>query len=562
VRPSRTALAVSPDGRLVAFSATRGTVTQLYLRGLDRLDRAEATPVPGTDGALGPFFSPDGAWIGFWADNKLKKVPTAGGPASAIADAPPTGAPGFSGASWGEDGTIFFAAGGPISKVSSAGGTPTTVATPDVSIRERFLLPQPVPGGKALLFTATTGTPDWETANVVLQSLDTGERRVLVPGGADARYISTGHLVYMKTGTLMAVAFDPQSRQVTGAHVALIDDVMQAMNARNGVDETGAGQFAVSTSGTLLYVVGGIGPIRNGSLVWVGRTGAAQPLAAPPAGYFGAPRLSPDGQKVAVHARRGASRASDIWVYDALPGTPRRLTFDGHNTNPIWSPDGKRLVYGSSNPAIVNFYAINVDGSGKPEHLAPSDSSQGVSSWSAAANAIAFLSSGIWVLPMEGDRKPWLFLKLPPFRLRYPEISPDGHWMAYVSNESGVNEVYVQPYPGGGEKIQISTAGGEEPIWVAKGRELLYRTSSNQGGGFFSVAIRSLSPFRKETPRRLFEDKANEYVHGSPIRAWDVSADGQRFLLTRLVESTDKPVTVMHVVLNWTEELKRLVPTK
>ena len=167
-----------------------------------------------------------------------------------------------------------------------------------------------------------------ETANVVLQSLDNAEQRVLIPGGADARYVSTGHLVYMRTGTLMAVPFDVQSRQVTGAPVALIEGVMQGLNALSGADETGAGQFTVSASGTLLYATGGISPIRESSMVWVDRTGGAQPLAAVPAGQYMSPRLSPDGKKIAVQVRRGASRTTDVWVHDVVRGTPTRLRAD------------------------------------------------------------------------------------------------------------------------------------------------------------------------------------------------------------------------------------------
>jgi hypothetical protein len=300
---------------------------------------------------------------------------------------------------------------------------------------------------------------DWEKSNIVLHSLDTGERRVLIRGGADPRYVRTGHLVYMKTGTLMAVPFDARSGQVNGGPVALIEGVMQAVNAPNSGDETGAGQFAVSDSGTLLYAVGGGGPIRQRTFVWVDRTGAARPLEAVPPGPYLSPRLSPDGQKIAATVRRGASRSTDVWMYDVLRGSPTRLTFDGGG-GPIWSPDGKRLV-------LHGLYSISADGSGKPERLVTSDEGQTVSSWASATNTIAFLqrpgvegsSRGIWVLPMSGDRKPRLFLES-RFTLRYPEFSPDGQWMAYSSTESGSQEVYVQPYPGPGEKTRISTAGG------------------------------------------------------------------------------------------------------
>ena len=367
VRPSRTALAISPDGRRVVFSAMQGTVTQLYVRGLDE---AAATPIPGTEGAIGPFFSPDGEWIGFWADNKLKKVPTAGGPPATISDAQGVDDAGLLGASWGDDGTIVFANAAGLFRVASVGGPATPIATPDASAGERILLPHQLPGGKALLFTAMTGGYG-ETANVVLQSLDTSERRVLIQGGADARYVRTGHLVYMKTGTLMAVPFDVGSRQVTGAPVALIEEVMQGVNAPFGSDETGAGQFAVSDSGTLLYVDGGIGPVQESSLMWVDRRGAARPVAAVPPGAYLSYRLSPNEEKFAVFMPRGASRRCDVWVYDLRRGAPTRLTFADGNVNPIWSPDGKRLVYASdANVAgVYDLFAVNADGSDTPERL-------------------------------------------------------------------------------------------------------------------------------------------------------------------------------------------------
>ncbi len=206
---------------------------------------------------------------------------------------------------------------------------------------------------------------------------------------------------------------------------------------------------------------------------------------------------------------------------------------------------------------------INSDGSGKPERL---DDPGLPSSWAPATDMIAFLrrtsgANGIWVLPIKGDRKPHLFIES-RFALWFPQLSPDGHWMAYVTNESGSAEVYVQPYPGPGEKTRVSTSGGTSPIWAGNGRELLYRSYTPDRQQFFSTTIRSVSPFRVDTPRLLFEAKAGEYDSTTPERSWDISPDGKRFLLLRPAESTDKPVAAMHVVLNWAEELKRLVPPK
>ena len=558
VRPARTAMAISPDGRLIAFAGMHGTDAQLYARALDQPD---ATPIPGTEGAVAPFFSPDGAWIGFWTDNRIKKVPAAGGAVATVAEVP---AGVISGASWSDEGSIFFTNRAGVSRVPAAGGTPVTVVQADATKTERHVLVQALPGGKEVLFTSLISF-DWGTANLVLQSIDGGERRVIIPGGADPRYVDTGHLLYMKSGTLMAAPFDIGSRQVTGASVALIEGVMHARNAPNGGDDTGAGQFAVSASGTLVYAAGGVAPLRQESFVWADRTGTAQPLpGAAPASYFG-PRLSPDGQRLAV-AMRGEDRGPDVWVYDVRRGAPTRLTFDGGN-NPVWSPDGKRVAYAANSGGPNNLYTISADGSGKPERLATSEFGQTPMSWASTANAIAFLqrtqngSNGIWVLPMAGDGKPRLLLES-RFNLWHPDLSPDGRLMAYVSNESGNYEVYVQPYPGPGEKTRISTAGGSEPIWTANGRELLFRSGTLDRHQVFTAAIRSVSPFQVDAPRLVFEAKAGEYDQTAPGRSWDISADGRRFLLLRAVPSTDKPVAAMHVVLNWTEDLKRLAPAK
>ena len=554
IRPARTEMAISPDGRLVVFAGVREAATQLHVRALER---SEATALQGTDGASGPFFSPDGTWIGFWAGNTIKKVLTAGGAPTVIAEVPAR--PG-SGASWAEDDSIFFESNAEgISRVAAGGGTPATVTTPDVSKGERHLLPHTLPGGKALLFTTWT-SGDWQTANVVIRSFDAGEPRVLIPGATDARYVSTGHLLYMKAGTLMAVPFDVQAQQITGAPVALVQGVIHGVNTPNSDDETGAGQFAVSASGTLLYAVGGVSPMRKSAPTWVDRSGAAEPLAAVPPGPYLAPQLSPDGQKIAMAVRRDASRNADVWVYDVARGAPTRVTFEGGGF-PLWSPDGKRIVYGS------DLQIIDADGTGKPERLVPDGGSQFPSSWASALNMIAYVqksrdgANGIWVLPMGGEGKPRVFVES-RFDLFHPALSPDGQWMAYVSNESGTPEVYVQPYPGPGERIRISTAWGIDPIWTANGRELLYRSFSFENQLFFSVAVRSLSPFRADPPRLVFKARNGEYDATTPDRSWDVSADGLRFLLLRVVETADSPVTAMHIVLNWAEELKRLVPSK
>jgi Tol biopolymer transport system component len=551
-RPAHTAMALSPDGRQVAFAGRSGAVTQLYVRALDA---AAAKPLSGTEGADGPFFSPDGNWIGFWAGNTLKKVPAAGGPPATVAQVSGVGF----GASWTEDGTIVFASPTGISKVSEDGGTPTTVTTVDGSKAERHVLPHLLPGGKALLFTSVTND-DWEKAAITFLSLDDSERRVLITGGADARYVATGHLLYVKSGTLMALPFNARSQQVIGTPVAMIENVMQSVNTGNTDDETGAGQFAMSASGTLMYLDGGVPLLPPSTMMWVDRTGSAQPIAAAGPGSYLGPRLSPDGQKIALASRREGSRTTDVWVYDVDRGAPTRVTFDG-GAFPIWSPDSKRM-------AIGTLKVISADGSGNAERIAAGEKMQFPTSWASEANALVFLqetsagANGIWVVPMHGERKPQLFIES-RFELWHPDLSPDGRWMAYVSNESGTPEVYVQPYPGPGEKIRISPAGGMDPIWSAKGRELLYRGFAPDGQQlFFSAGVSSLAPFRTDPPKLMFQAKAFEYDTTVPERSWDVSADGKRFLLVKPGPLTDKPVTAMHVVLNWAEELTRLAQAK
>jgi dipeptidyl aminopeptidase/acylaminoacyl peptidase len=407
-------------------------------------------------------------------------------------------------------------------------------------------------------------TTNWETANVVLRSLGTGQQRVLIQGGTDARYVNTGHILYMKLGTLMAVPFDLASQQITGPSVALIENVMHAINAPNGNDETAAGQFALSSAGTMAYLVGGPGKFLESSFVWVDRKGVAEPLSTAPVRPYLFPRLSPTGDKIVVGIRTGVGRGTDLWVFDVNRGTPTRLTFDGAG-NAVWAPDGKRVaVFMNVGASTSGLYTLAADGTGKPEPAAAIDGAQNPASWS--PNGLAVLQQGpppfrVWVAPMQGDTKATPFLES-RFSLTYPEFSPDGRFIAYVSGESGTQEVYVQPYPGPGEKVRVSASGGAEPLWSPTGRELFFRAQTPDRQQFLSAAVTSVSPFRVDTPHVLFENKTFEYDQTVPIRSWNISPDGQRFLLLRFAPSTDKPVTSMSLVLNWTEELKRRAPTR
>ena len=437
------------------------------------------------------------------------------------------------GASWAPDDTIVFGQGPDgIFRVSADGSAPEVLIPVDAAIGESAQGPQLLPGGKAALFTLGVGG-DWDEAQVVVQSLDTGERSVLVEGGSDVRYVPTGHLVYALAGTLLAVPFDLVRLEVTGGPVPILEGVMRS------TVNTGAAHFSVSDTGSLVFVAGI--SVAQSTFVWVDRQGGAEALPAPPRPYS-RPRLSPDGQRVAVDIE------GDIWVYDIPRGTLTRLTFDGSNSTPAWTPDGKRLAFSSTRAGPASLFWKLADGSGEAERLTTSEG-QGhhIESFSPDGKVLAFhahhTGQDIWVLPLEGERKPRPFLQTPAEEWG-SEFSPDGRWLAYMSNESGRNEIYVQPFPGPAGKFQISTEGGSFPVWARNG-ELFYRN----GDKMMAVDITTSPSFTAGNARLLFEGQYQSY---------DVTADAERFLMIR---EGEQGATRLNVVLNWFEELKRLVPT-
>ena len=536
------ALALSPDGTHLAYVARQGGTQQLYLRAMDSL---EAKPIAGTEGAVNPFFSPDGEWIGFFAGNKLKKVPISGGAALPLGEdilMNPRGA------SWTSRGMIAFAPNGAsaLQHMLDTGGTPqplTHLARGDISHRwPEFLL-----GGKAVLFAAGTNGTNFSNVQIAVQSIGTGERRDLIQSGTHPRYALSGHLVYAQGGNLMAVPFDPQRLAVTGAAVPVVEGVLQSPSS-------GAAQYSLSATGSLAYVPGAVQATQR-RLVMVSRNGAEQAVAAPARAYR-QPRLSPDGQRVAVAIEE---QETQTWLYDLSRGTLTRWTFEGKaNYGPVWTPDGKRIAFISNKEGPQNVFWQLADGSGGLERLINSEYTQGPSSWSRDGQLLAFIELNpttgydIWVLRM-GNRKAQPFLRS-PFNESAPQFSPDGRWLAYVSNESGSYETYVQPYPGPGGKWQISTGGGTEPVWNPNGRELFYRNGDNM----MAVDIATQHGFTVGKPRMLF---AGQY-QPTPVTQpnYDVSPDGQRFLMLKPVEQEGAASTQINVVLNWFEELKQKVP--
>ena len=535
------AVALAPDGLHLAYVAVQGGIQQIYLRAMDSL---EARPIPGTEGATAPFFSPDCQWLGFFAGNKLKKVSMSGGAVQTLGDAAFSG-----GASWSRGGMIAFAPAwaSVLRQVSDGGGAPQLLTRFEKGeINHRW--PEFLPGGKAVLFAAAEASFDWTNAQVAVQADGTGERRNLIQGATYPRYSPSGHLLYAQGGGLMAVPFDPQRLEVMGAAVPVVEGVLLSRN-------TGAAQYSFSGNGSLVYVTGGVQEDRR-RLVWVNRNGAEQPVAAP-ARAFMFVRLSPDARRVAASI---AEQDVQVWLHDLSRETLTRFTFEGNrNLNSVWTPDGKRIAFNSNKegPPQRIFWQL-ADGSGGLERLANGEYAQVPMSWSPDGKLLAFMENNpttgydIWVLRL-ADRKAQPFLRT-PFNESVPRFSPDGHWLAYISNESGRYEVYVQPYPGPGGKWQISTEGGTEPAWNSNGQELFYRS----GDRMMAVEIATQPSFTAGKPRVLFEGRYVPTPATSPN--YDVSRDGQRFLMLKPSEQEASAPTQINVVLNWFEELKRRVP--
>ncbi len=529
-------LALSPDGSRLVFTARRGSDReQLYLR---QLDRPEVTPIPSTVGAANPCFSPDGKWVAFNAEGKLKKVSLDGGEPQVLCDAQ------WGQISWGRDDKIIFTLNynTGLWRVSASGGTPEKLTSPDLSKGELgHFWPQVLPDGKSVLFTAFS-TPI-EKARIAVLSLETRQWRVLIEGGIFARYVPTGHLVYARAKTMMAVPFDLASLKVTGPPVAVLEDI--PAHSSNGNS-----QFSISENGVLAYVPAStLTPDRM--LVSVDRQGVARPLTDRLKGYFD-PRLSPDGRRLAVTIE-DSNKSSDVWVYELDRGVLSRLTSGPTlEFSPVWTPDGKHMVFVLERP-IYDLFWKAADGSSAEQPLLTSGNDKFPGSVSPDGQVLAFAENhpetrmDLWILPLEGERKPKPFLQT-PYLEHSPAFSPDGHWLAYQSNESGRDEIYVQAYPGPGGKVQISTDGGGAPVWARSGRELFYRS----GRKLFAVPVKTSPQFTAEKPVQLFE---GPYAWVLYRPGYDVTPDGQHFIMVKIPEGSAP--RQINVIVNWFDELRR-----
>jgi serine/threonine-protein kinase len=522
---------VSPDGAVLAFIGVRGALRQLYVR---HLDQFEATAVPGTERATSLFFSPDGRAIGvITSDGTLIRV--------SLADnlvAPLARDVYFGGGSWGPDDFMTFVGRDGLWQVPSSGGVPQQITKLDTSKGEILHAWPSVAAGNVILFSSVTGTRR-DAVHVEALSLPSGRRHIVAEAATRPMYAPSGHIVFVRDGAVLAAAFNAERLQVTGSPVRVLENV--------AVDDSGASVVGISASGSVVYATSQAGTSR---LVWVSRQGVERTINDTPRRY-GAPRLAPDGRSVVVLAE------GDLWIQDMSRTTFTRLTTDDTSGNsfPVWAPDGTRVAFRTR----TGMRLIDVTGSGRVESLPDSNLFGDVpSSISPDGDTLAFVrqtgqgsgGSDVFVLSLSGKSEVRPVLKSPAFE-GGPQFSPDGRWLAYVSNESGQFQVSVRPFPGPDRKWQVSTDGGTHPRWNSNGKEIFYRNESKM----MVVNVAPGSELTFSEPRVLFDQR---YAFGTAqtIPNYDVSTDGLNFVMVK----DDAEAGRLNVMLNWFEELKRLVP--
>ncbi len=525
--------ALSPDGRRLVYSAEVNGTRYLFLRELDQL---ETRTLPGTEGAGGPFFSPDGQWIGFFAGNRLRKLHLGGGKPITLCEAQ------TSAGCWGPEGMIFFARSWSegLWKINAAGGEPIRVTVPNSEAGEyAHMWPEILPGGEAVLFTI------WHTSindsRVAVLSRKSGEQRCLVTGGTYGRYSPTGHLLYAQSGTLIAVPFDPATLTIGEPHTPVLENLSHD-------DGSGYADFSVSQNGLLCYARGTDWLIER-RLVWVDRQGNIEPLSLPP-GSYAEPCLSPDEKRLALTKHEGGSY--NLWVHEFGSGTTRQLTFESSNFGPIWSPDGDWLAFTSFRHGPFTIFRVPVDRH-QPEQLLHRPAVDEVAgAWSPDGKHLLFTrdnpltGTNLWLLSLEDRDHPRLLLSETGDELD-PRVHPGGKWFAYTSDASGRSEVFVRPFPEPGGVTPVSTDGGSDPRWSSDGSELFYRNGSE----LMAVEVQTQPDFRASQPVLLFE--SDHFRNPISLISYDVASDG-RFLM---VENPQHEASMdLILVFNWFEELE------
>ncbi len=523
--------AISPDGRYLAYAGEGNSgERQLYLK---RLDEEEATVVRDSRGALNPFFSPDGTQLVYFADERLKSVPVAGGPGSVLAEVPATV---LFGADWGDDDRIVLSPGfrTGLVEVSARGGSLTELTAVDHARGELFHRhPEVLPGGRGVLYMQLGASQDGE---IWFFDRGTGQRR-LVTDGTAPRFVSTGHLVFMWGNTLMGARFDPDRGELVGAPAPLIDDIP--------LGGGGSARFAVSETGTLVYEPAPVNPGHR--LLLIDRDGNAQPIDDKPSVYL-LPRIAPGGRRLAVTVEDASG--ANIWLYDLTSGTPSQLTFGGGDGNPVWTPDGRRVTYTVGGD---DTWWVPADGSAEPERIFEALGVVALGDWIPEGPTLVFdwnraaTQQDLYVYTEADGPVPLL---VDSAAVESPAVSLDGSWLAYVSDDSGEREVYVTPFPGVGRRLPVTRGGGVHPRWSANGRELFYRS----GRRLMALDVRAdSSGLSFGTPSVVYEFAT---VLGRWITYYDPHPDGVHVVVVDPIPARRRPPVV---VLNWFEELKAKV---
>jgi len=527
---------ISPDGRVVAFNAADTTgKAEIWLRPLDAL---QGHPLPGTEGAGRPFWSPDSKFIGFFADGKLKKVDIAGGPPQKICDAP-SGSDG----SWNPEGVILYdgRAADPIMRVPAAGGTPVPEVLKDPKVSAQIGWPEFLPDGKHYFYMSLA--PKSEDSTYRIGVLGSKESKPFASAQTLITYAPQGYLLFVRDRTLVAQRFDASSLKTLGEPVPLAEKI--------GIDSVGLARFSVSREGTLVYRTGEAGA----RLQWVDRNGKELEVVGDQ-GEVRTPAISLQGDRLAFTVDDPRSGTSDIWVRDLARGTNSRLTFGPpDHVAPAWSPDGKWIAYRVSTNGPSSLAVKAADGTGEEKILLKGETVTVPTDWSRDGRYVAYTQANkegnldLWALPVSGEGKPILVLQT-PFNESNGMFSPDGRFMLYQSNESGRIEIYVRSFPGPGGKWQISTAGGADPHWSADGKEITYRTLDQK---VTSVEVKTNGDaFEAGVPRTLF---LGRFQPGTVRNRYAPAPDGQKFLVVSpLGRDAMAPTTV---VLNWWMALEK-----
>lgn len=526
-------IALSPDGRILTFVAGTDENARLWIRSLDRPD---AHPLAGTEGAEAPFWSPDGRFIAFGAGGKLKKIAASGGPVHTLCDARAV-----VGGTWGPNDVIVFAPGNrtPLYRVAAAGGEPAPLTVLDPAQgHNTHRWPHFLPDGRHFLYLARSFRP--EKSGIYIGSTESTTSARVLSAESNVAYAPSGHVLFVRDRALLAQRFNASTQQLEGDPVQVVDEI------HYNRDDSYA-SFSVSDHGEMAYQKNAATP--RSDLAWFDRAGHSLPPSYA-VHDIAEPSLSADGGRLAVTAWAGSSK--DILLVDFARGVSRVTGDPSADLMPVWSPDGKEIVFASNRDGPADLYRVSSSG-GEAEPLLRSSAVKHPTDWSADGEFIVFDANDtttgwdVWVLRVDGRQTATPFLRT-EFSEGFGRLSPDGGWMAYVSNESGTNEVYVRSFPSAAAKSKISVAGGTDPRWRRDGRELFYLAPDQK---LMAVSVQTRVPFVASLPKALFESRVS---HGGEW-AYDVTPDGQRFIVS--VAAGDSSPAAITVVLNWASGLSR-----